>query len=58
MFINAMDEAGQTGQALLTVDVNRNLFAPAFASPLSRRITIDDNQAPDVTLFTVTATGQ
>ena len=57
MRINATDEAGQTGNALLTVDVNRNLYPPVLTPPLYRRITIDDNQSPDRTLTTVIATG-
>lgn len=57
MYINASDEAGQTGRALLTVNVSRNLFPPVFTTNY-KRLTIDGNRSPGVTLFTVTATGQ
>ena len=57
MYINATDSAGQSGRAMLIVDVNRNLYPPVFTPPVYKRLSINDNQSPGITLFTVSATG-
>lgn len=56
MYIVATDEAGKTGRAQLTVDVNKNLFPPVIQPPLNRRINISDNLSPGITITTVKAT--
>lgn len=58
MYLIATDEAGKTGQAQLTVDVNRNLFAPVMQPPLTVTRNISSNLSPDVTIATVRATGR
>ena len=57
MYIIATDQAGKTGQAQLTVDVNRNLFPPVIDPPLTRRVNISDNLSPGVTITTIKASG-
>ena len=48
MYLIATDEAGKTGRAQLTVDVNRNLHAPELQPPLNREVNIPDNQSPGI----------
>ena len=58
MYLIVTDEAGKTGQAQLTVDVNRNLFAPVMQPPLTVNRNISSSLSPDTSIATVRATGK
>ena len=58
MYLIVTDEAGKTGQAQLTVDVNRNLFAPVMQPPLTVNRNISSSLSPGTSIATVRATGR
>ena len=58
MYLIVTDEAGKTGQAQLTVDVNRNLFAPVMQPPLTVNRNISSSLSPGTSIATVRATGK
>lgn len=57
MRIVATDSTGKTGQAQLTVNLNRNLHPPVIQPPLTRRVNISDTLSPGATITTIRATG-